>query len=51
MDKYCYKGLLWFAQGEDVNIYDAESGDLLVEDFALTERKDTIELPEPNSQS
>lgn len=45
MDKYCYNGLLWLAQGEDVNIYDAESGDLLVEDFTLTERKDTIELP------
>ena len=47
MDKYCYTGLLWLAQGEDVNIYDAESGDLLVEDFTLTERKDTIELPGP----
>ena len=46
-DKYCYHGLLWLAQGENVNIYDAESGDLLVEDFALTERKDTIELPKP----
>ena len=46
MDKYCYNGLLWLAQGEDVNIYDAESGDLLVEDFTLSDRKDTIELPE-----
>ncbi len=49
MDKYCYNGLLWLAQGEDVNIYDAESGDLLVEDFTLTERKDEIELPSYNA--
>lgn len=45
MDKYCYNGLLWFSQGEDVNIYNVESGNLLINNFSLTERKDTIELP------
>lgn len=44
MDKYCYHGLLWFSQGEDVKIFDADSGEELVE-HTLSERMDEIELP------
>lgn len=44
MDKYCYNGLLWFGQGEDVKIFDADSGKELLE-HTLSERKDEIELP------
>lgn len=45
MDKYCYHGLLWFGQGEDVKIFDADSGEELLE-HTLSERVDEIELPE-----
>ena len=44
-DKYCYHGLFWFDQGEDVKIFDADSGDELIE-YTLSERKDEIELSE-----
>ena len=44
MDKYCYHGLLWFGQGEDVKIFDSDSGEELLE-HTLSERKDEIELP------
>lgn len=43
-DKYCYYGLLWFGQGEDVKIFDSDSGKELLE-HTLSERKDEIELP------
>lgn len=44
-DKYCYHSLLWFGQGEDVKIFDADSGEELLE-YTLSERKDEIDLPE-----
>ena len=44
-EKYYYHGLLWFSQGEDVKIFDADNGDELIE-YTLSERKDEIELSE-----
>lgn len=44
MDKYCYHGLLWFGQGEDVKIFDSDSGEELLE-HTLSEQTDEIELP------
>jgi hypothetical protein len=44
MDKYCYHGLLWFGQGEDVKIFDANSDRELIE-HTLSERIDEIEVP------
>lgn len=43
-DKYCYHGLLWFGQGEDVKIFDSDSGEELLE-HTLSERNDEIEIP------
>lgn len=45
-EKYCYHGLFWFGQGENVKIFDADSGDELIE-HTLSERTDEIELPIP----
>lgn len=44
MDKYCYHGLLWFGQREDVKIFDSDTGEELLE-HTLSERVDEIELP------
>ena len=44
-DTYCYQGLLFFEDGEDVKIFDAESGEELIE-HTLDEYQDEIELPE-----
>lgn len=42
--KNAYKGLFWFSPGEDVKIFDAESGEELVE-HSLSEYEDVIKLP------
>ena len=42
-----YSGLLFFSPGENIDILDVDQGITLVDDYTLTDTKDTIEVSKP----
>ena len=46
-NKYCYTGLIWLADGEDIDVVDKTTDKMLINSYILSDYKDTIELPSP----